>query len=196
MFDPLLKLRETFFTAQEDKRQNTKPKYKDKIQRQNTKTKYKDKVNRQNTKFTFLTCSTRCSNFERLSPLLKKTKDKLQRQKTKYKDKIQTRNTKTKYKLEIYLSHMFDSLLKLRETFFHCQQSFQPICLRILPTFYERFNQHLSQDPANILWKIQSTFLGFRSEKWKDKERPVQSAGATSQGLVSVEQNKLYQVSY
>ena len=34
MFDPLLKLRETFFTAQEDKRQITKTKYKDKIQRQ------------------------------------------------------------------------------------------------------------------------------------------------------------------
>ena len=48
---------------------------------------------------------------------------------------------------------MFDSLLKLRETFLYCQQSFQPICLRILPTFYERFNQHfwdLDQESGKI----------------------------------------------
>ena len=35
------------------------------------------------------------------------------------------------------LSHMFDPLLKLRETFLHCQQPFQPIGLGVLTTFCE-----------------------------------------------------------
>ena len=99
MFDSLLKLWETFSTAQEDKGQITKTK--DKVQRQNTNSKYKDKVQTRNLPFSHVRLAAQTQRDFFSLPAI----------------------------VSAHLSQDPANVL-------------WKICLRILRTFYERFNQH------------------------------------------------------